>query len=126
MFCVTDNTQVVADINTGRSSNTVSMDLLRKIFWLTVTHNCHLVAEHIPGERNVVADTLSRFTDDNDIPLYLCCRNRETPHPGLQGCGAQGQGMVRTTLGKLRPASGNVTYYSVPQYYVQPSQLRHY
>ena len=83
VFCVTDNTQVVADITTGRSANSTSMELLRRIFWLTVTFNCHLVAEHIPGEKNVVADTLSRFVNPRDLPLRLCCSDRYEVRPGL-------------------------------------------
>ena len=53
------------------------MSLLRKIFWLTVIYNCHLVAEHISGESNLIPDLLSRLSDPamigNLIPDYMCC-----------------------------------------------------
>ena len=73
--CVTDNTQVVAALNTGRSANAVSMSLLRDIFWQSVIFNCRLVAIYLPGKDNIIADALSRMSVANDIPVFLCCRS---------------------------------------------------
>ena len=74
VYCITDNTQVMNAINKGRSDNRTSMCLLRKLFWLSVMFNCHLVGVYIPGKDNVLADALSRATSFNDLPLFLCCR----------------------------------------------------
>ena len=79
--CITDNTQVVAAVNTGRSANETSMDILREIFWQSVIYNCHLVAVYLPGKDNVIADALSRVKTAKDVPVFLCCSRRET----LQG-----------------------------------------
>ena len=47
VVCFSDNTQAVACINTSRSDNVVAMSFLRRIFWLSVLYNCHVVACHI-------------------------------------------------------------------------------
>ena len=77
VLCHSDNTQVVTGVNTGRSDNKVAMSLLRRIFWLSVIYNCHIICEHIPGKLNVTADALSRLLDSKvQIPSGLCCRCR--------------------------------------------------
>ena len=76
VHCITDNTQVVSAINKGKSANSVSMRILRKIFWQTVEHNCHLVGVYLAGKKNVVADALSRVKTQYDVPAFLCCRCR--------------------------------------------------
>jgi hypothetical protein len=84
--CITDNTQVVAALNTGRAANDMSMSLLRLIFWQTVLCNCHLVGVYLPGRDNVVADAISRVATASDLPCFLCCRrDGETAPAGLQG-----------------------------------------
>ena len=72
--CYSDNTQVVAAINSGKSSNSVAMDLLRQLFWQSVLCNCHLVSLHLSGSKNVIADSLSRVSTGAVIPEHLCCR----------------------------------------------------
>ena len=95
--CKSDNTQVCWVINKGCSSNEVSMALLRKIFWLTVIYNCHLVAEHISGESNSVPDFLSRLSDpamiDSSLPDYLCCYRSASL---MRGIGSEGRGSTPT------------------------------
>ena len=77
IICRSDNTQVVAGIDSGRSDNVVAMNLLRHIFWLSVLFNCHVVCIHIPGKQNVLADALSRLVESGDkVPVGLCCRCR--------------------------------------------------
>ena len=74
--CITDNTQVLYAINTGRSKCELSMRLLRQIFWLCVEYNCHLTAFYIKSADNVIADGLSRLSDENiDVSClsHLCC-----------------------------------------------------
>ena len=74
--CVTDNTQVVAAINTGKSVNVRSMDIMRLIFWETVKFNCHLVGVFLPGVKNILADAVSRAESFDAIPDTLCCRGK--------------------------------------------------
>lgn len=93
--CVSDNTQVVAAINTGRSKNQVSMSLLRDIFWQSVTHNFHLVGVYLPGRDNIVADAISRASSSSELPVFLCCRSGET----TSGVGPEGGGVEESGLG---------------------------
>lgn len=86
--CYTDNTQVVTAINTGRSSNSNSMDMLRDIFWDSVINNYHLVSSHISGINNASPDLLSRLPIDSSsaclMDLGLCCRSTAAG-PGTVG-----------------------------------------
>ena len=93
--CVTDNTQVVAAINAGKSDNRRSMDLIRLIFWETVKFNCHLVGIFLPGKDNVLADAISRATKFDAIPDVLCCRGQcFCQGSGPKSHGAQVHGVV--------------------------------
>lgn len=69
--CYSDNTQVVSCINTGRSINSVSMNMLRDIFWYSAYYNFHLVGRHVKGKLNVLPDLLSRIFATNDLSLTL-------------------------------------------------------
>ena len=83
VFFVTDNTQVLHMINSGRSSNQLCMGWIRQLFWLSVTHNFHPKSVYIRSEHNVICDALSRWgtKDQRDRLLYatspdsLCCYN---------------------------------------------------
>ena len=93
--CYSDNTQVVAAINSGKSANSVAMKLLRQLFWQTVLCNCHLVSLHLSGSKNVIADSLSRVSTGAVIPEYLCCRGRGSEAEiGSAGGGDTSNGMV--------------------------------
>ena len=94
VVCKSDNTQVVWALTKGRSVNDMSMALLRKIFWLSVLMNFHLVAEHIPGDENLWPDTLSRLRSSTvpvSLPNYMCCyrATSDAVGSGSQGGGAQ-------------------------------------
>lgn len=56
-----DNADVVYIINKGRSSSPDIMPFVRRITWLSVIHNFILTASHVPGHKNIIADSLSRF-----------------------------------------------------------------
>ena len=58
---VTDNMQVLAMINTGRSSNATCMSWLRELFWACFLGNFDLHATYIKSSDNVLADQLSRL-----------------------------------------------------------------
>ena len=57
---VTDNMQVLAMVNTGRSSNPTCMSWLREMFWLCFLMNIDIFATYIASNDNVLADALSR------------------------------------------------------------------
>lgn len=76
-----DNTQVLAMISTGRSSNYQAMSLIREIFWCVSIYNIDICVSYIPTKENVWADSLSRlpkkFTNLNLYGLpymfQFCC-----------------------------------------------------
>ena len=77
---MTDNTQVLSMINTGRSSSVRCMFWIRELFWISFLFNFHLVASHIGTSCNVVPDYLSRCLSDRFIKVpsvslteSLCC-----------------------------------------------------
>ena len=103
VLCLSDNTQVVRAISTGRSANDSSMQMLRNIFWLCVKYNCHLVSEYVPGVDNVVPDYLSRMLSKHasSLPFYMCCYRgvQEVCRTGLQRDGDQKPGSGADIMG---------------------------
>ena len=78
---VTDNTQVMAALNSGRSKNKFTMSWLRIIFWESINLNFEIQSVYINTKVNVVCDSLSRLDDyknvarirDVDVNKYMCC-----------------------------------------------------
>ena len=56
-----DNEAVINMINSKRSKIPRAMDLIRHLTLLTLQYNIYVRALHIPGKRNEIADSLSRF-----------------------------------------------------------------
>lgn len=52
---------VVQVINKNSSKDSCLMKLMRRFMILSLSHNVHFIAEHIPGKSNKVADLLSRL-----------------------------------------------------------------
>ena len=83
VVCITDNTQVLAAINSGRSTNKTTMRWLRLIFWESVKHNFNIKAIYINTKDNVVCDSLSRLScfknvariRDADAAKRMCCHH---------------------------------------------------
>ncbi len=71
ILVLTDNTQAMYCLNTGRSRNSQCMNLLRQLFWLSVRYNFHLTSRHLPGDSNVLADALSRLDEPNYLNRFL-------------------------------------------------------
>ena len=78
---VTDNTQVMAALNSGRSRNKQSMAWLRLIFWASTTCNFEIKSVYVNTKANVICDSLSRLDKykniarirDADQAAKLCC-----------------------------------------------------
>ena len=77
---ITDNTQVLHMINTGRSSSVACMQWIRELFWMSFIFNFHAVSRHIGTKDNVLPHYLSRCYDDRNIATvpssltsHLCC-----------------------------------------------------
>ena len=56
-----DNAAVVSTLNSGRASDQFLVKVARNIWLITATFDINLEVCHIPGKRNVLADTLSRL-----------------------------------------------------------------
>ncbi|KAK7484746.1 hypothetical protein BaRGS_00024031 [Batillaria attramentaria] len=63
----TDNSVAKAVINKGRSRNRLINRLLRKMFWLSVKFNFSVRAIHVPGQVNIIPDTISRLHEPNKV-----------------------------------------------------------
>jgi hypothetical protein len=56
-----DNLATVQIIKKRRSKSPMIMKLLRKLTWKSACDNFIILCDHVPGKRNVIADSLSRF-----------------------------------------------------------------
>ena len=80
---VTDNTQVRAALNSGRSKNKFTMGWLRDIFWQSIKYNFDVQSVYINTRDNIICDSLSRLDKfvsiarirDADSSQYLCCHS---------------------------------------------------
>ena len=92
LLCLSDNTQVVAMLKNGHSTNKMCMVLLRRIFWICAKNNIYVTSKHIAGKLNVMPDVLSRLGDTyavSDLAKYsICCSERI--RAGC--CGVRGSG----------------------------------
>ena len=78
---VTDNTQVMAALNTGRSKNKTMMRWLRRIFWESIQFNFDIQAVYVNTKFNTICDGLSRLNcfkniariRDADEAALMCC-----------------------------------------------------
>lgn len=72
-----DNAAVVAVINSRYSRDEQLMHLLRCLFFVEAKFQIQIVAEHIPGHQNVLADDLSR----DRVSSFLSKAPHMDPHP---------------------------------------------
>ena len=101
---ITDNMQVLAMINTGRSCNKTCMTWLREIFWTCFIYNMEVQASYIRSADNHLADALSRLaykgTESLCVSLLtstnMCCSS-----------------LPRTILGLNQIASGDAEGCSI-------------
>ncbi len=59
VYC--ENEATVHCINKGCSHSLALMPLLRRLIWISACDQFILTAKHIPGSKNLIADSLSRF-----------------------------------------------------------------
>ena len=60
VLCRCDNAAVVSIVNSGRSTHELAMHLIRSLFFYTAVHQLFVVAEHVAGRDNEVANAISR------------------------------------------------------------------
>ena len=76
-----DNSAVVAIINSGYSRDAEVMHLMRCLHFLAAHHNCRISAEHIRGVLNEAADALSRDSLSTFQALQPAASKTPTPIP---------------------------------------------
>ena len=76
-----DNSAVVAMINWGSGKNPEAMHLMRCLAFFMAKFQFTLVARHIPGTSNVLADALSRGNLSLFLSLYPQADQVATPLP---------------------------------------------
>ena len=74
----TDSTAAQGIINKGSCTSPIVMAALRELFWLSAKYNFHIVARHIAGSKNNMADWASRLHEHAklchlDFNLYPPC-----------------------------------------------------
>ena len=74
---VCKNEAVVAVINSRSCKDGDMLYLLRSLFFFEAEFQFSLVAAHIPGNQNTLADALSR----NNLPLFLQLSSQEVSGP---------------------------------------------
>lgn len=63
----TDNTTTMYAINKGSSRHSVIMSFLRILFWFSAYFNFDIIAKHLPGRYNVIADSASRLHESGQL-----------------------------------------------------------
>ena len=69
VYVSTDNTQVQAVLNTGRSHNATAMAWARELFWVCTFYNIHLKGIWVAGVDNILADSLSRLYNPDCVVI---------------------------------------------------------
>lgn len=72
-----DNSAVVSIVNQGSSKNNQAMHLRRCLAYLAASWHFHMVATHIRGVDNTLADALSR----DNLPLFRSLYPQASPNP---------------------------------------------
>ena len=76
-----DNYSLVVAINKGSSKHPLVMHLLRCLWLFVALYDIDIVAEHIAGATNQVADMLSRNRSDQFLSQYPQVSRLPTPLP---------------------------------------------
>lgn len=76
-----DNIVVVHVINKNTSKDPYLMTLIRRLMLLSLQHNIHFLAKHVPGVLNTAADMLSRLQVTEFQSRFPHMQSRPTPVP---------------------------------------------
>ena len=76
-----DNIAVVEIINKLTSKNKIVMHFLRKLVLLLVKLNIDIRSKHVPGEKNILCDRISRFQEDEKLLKQYNMNSRSTEIP---------------------------------------------
>ena len=79
VYC--DNKDVVTIWSSGTCKVKEYMNLVRKLFFVCASWNINLLAQHIPGRKNKVADVLSRLQVKEFHQLVPDAEPKPTPIP---------------------------------------------
>lgn len=63
----TDNNTARCITNRGWSRNAYVNKLMRRLFWICAKYDCRLKAVSVSGSINILADTVSRLHEDNNV-----------------------------------------------------------
>ena len=74
-----DNSAVVSIVNQGSSRNSQAMQLTRCLAFLAAKWEFHIIASHIKGVDNILADALSR----DNLPLFRTLYPQASPVPAV-------------------------------------------
>ena len=78
---ITDGAVVQAGLNSGRSRSPEIMNMIRKLFWLSVENNFTFISTYINMTVNTVCDALSKLDRSDsterikavDVGKRMCC-----------------------------------------------------
>ena len=73
VIILSDNTSAVAAINKGKCNNSIIMQGIRLLFWLSVDFNFKITAKHIAGSKNIAADAASRLMEPGKLEVLSSC-----------------------------------------------------
>lgn len=79
----TDNTCAAAIMNKCTCRSPLIMSVIRDMFWMAATYNFVVKASYWPGERNIIADTVSRLHQPGKFSLFESLYNGWHGHGGL-------------------------------------------
>ena len=97
---ITDNTQVLSVLNSGRSQNATAMEWAREMFWSCCFYNIELKASWIPGADNLIPDCLSRLNNPDCVEVCI------NTIPGFENCCCRAASLVGRLGGCERPVLG--------------------
>ena len=79
----TDNTVTESIVNKGSSSSQMLQYLLKELCYLALKYNFTIVAKHIAGKDNKIADCISRLHEKNAFQKLMCLLDTHFNEKGL-------------------------------------------
>ena len=86
-----DNTTAVAQANRLTASMPLALEIVKEMWWTSITYDVQFEVVHIPGEKNVRADALSRGKMDLfEEELHKLDNLPHTANPGYSSLDEEG------------------------------------